>query len=309
MADILNSPVQWDQLDRSGEPVRMRLSSTVVSVMHEGAPESAKGVVVTYRRDGKLYRVRARAAVLCSQQHVNRHICRDVTPEYREAMSTFHHAPMLTVNIAVRNWKFLEKLGISAARWFEGFGWWVSLRRNLEIPGQTTQPLDPAKPTVLTMYNPFPLPGVPFPEQCTLARMQLFNMSYAHIETAVREQFTKMFGDAGFDGHEDGAIFLIETARSFDLGQFFAGRDVDQSASSTVIPRHASAPSDRSRCIRRHDRLRPIGNSTKFHWRYRRRLACYPVIFRCSSRAPPCRRSPASSAQSPGRNPPPSCDG
>ena len=42
MADILNSPVQWDQLDRSGEPVRMRLSSTVVSVMHEGAPESAK---------------------------------------------------------------------------------------------------------------------------------------------------------------------------------------------------------------------------------------------------------------------------
>ena len=96
----------------------------------------------------------------------------------------------------MRNWKFLEKLGIASARWFEGFGWWVSLRRNLEIPGQVTQPLDPSKPTVLTMYNPFPLPGVPFPQQCTMARMQMFNMSYAQIEAAVREQFTKMFGDA-----------------------------------------------------------------------------------------------------------------
>ena len=203
MADILNSPVQWDQLDKPNEPVRMRLSSTVVAVMHEGSPESAKGVVVTYARGGKLYRVRAKVAILCGQQHANRHICRDISPEYREAMKHFHHAPMLTVNVAVRNWKFLEKLGIASARWFEGFGWWVSLRRNLEIPGQVTQPLDPSKPTVLTMYNPFPLPGVPFPQQCTLARMQLFNMSYAQIEAAVREQFTRMFGDYGFDAQRD----------------------------------------------------------------------------------------------------------
>ncbi len=228
MADILNSPVQWQQLDRPGEPVRMRLSSTVVAVAHEGAPESAKGVVVTYRRDGKLHRVRARAAILCSQQHVNRHICRDISPEYREAMGTFHHAPMLTVNVAVRNWKFLEKLGIASARWFEGFGWWVSLRRNLEIPGQVTQPLDPAKPTVLTMYNPFPLPGVPFPEQCTLARMQLFNMSYADIEAAVREQFTKMFGDHGFDAKRDIAGIITNRwghAYVVDPPGFFFGKD------------------------------------------------------------------------------------
>ncbi len=193
-ADIINSPVQWDQLDKPNEPVRMRLSSTVVSVVHDGSPESAKGVVVTYLKGGKLYKVRAKAAILCGQQHANRHICRDVTAEYREAMNTFHHAPMLTVNVAVRNWKFMEKLGIASARWFEGFGWWVSLRRNLEIPGQVTQPLDPSKPTVLTMYNPFCLPGVPFPQQCTLARMQMFNMSYSQIESAVREQFTRMFG-------------------------------------------------------------------------------------------------------------------
>jgi len=228
MTDILNGPVQWDQLDKPHEPVRMRLSSTVVAVEHEGAPESAKGVIVTYLRAGRLYKVRAKAAVLCGQQHANRHVCRDLSPEYREAMGTFHHAPMLTVNVAVRNWRFLEKLGIASARWFDGFGWWVSLRRNLEIPGQVTQPLDPSKPTVLTMYNPFPLPGVPFPQQCTLARMQLFSVSYAQIETAVRQQFTRMFADSGFDADRDIAGIITNRwghAYVVDPPGFFFGKD------------------------------------------------------------------------------------
>jgi spermidine dehydrogenase len=227
-ADILNSPVQWDRLDRAGEPVRMRLSSTVVSVVHEGSPESAKGVVLTYLRNGKLYKVRAKAAILCGQQHANRHICKDISPEYREAMNTFHHAPMLTVNVALRNWKFLERLGIASARWFEGFGWWISLRRNLEIPGQVTQPLDPSKPTVLTMYNPFPLPGVPFPQQCTAARMQLFGMSYAQIEASVRERFTTMFGEYGFNAERDIAGIITNRwghAYVVDPPGFFFGKD------------------------------------------------------------------------------------
>jgi spermidine dehydrogenase len=228
MADILNSPVQWDQLDRPQEQVRMRLSSTVVSVIHEGSPESAKNVVVTYLRGGKLFKVRAKTAILCGQQHANRHICRDISPEYREAMGAFHHAPILTVNVALRNWKFLERLGIASARWFDGIGWWASLRRNLEIPGQITQPLDPSKPTVLTMYNPFPLPGVPFPQQCTAARMQMFAMSYAQIDAAVREQFTKMFGDQGFDAQRDIAGLITNRwghAYVVDPPGFFFGKD------------------------------------------------------------------------------------
>ncbi|MFO1468890.1 MAG: NAD(P)-binding protein [Steroidobacteraceae bacterium] len=226
--EIINGAVQWQALDKAHEPVRMRLSSTVVQITHEGTPGSAKGVWVTYLRGGKLYKVHAKAAVMCSPQHANRHICADVSPEVRTAMNAFHHAPMHTINVAVRNWKFLEKLGIASARWFEGIGWWTSLRRNLEIPGQVTQPLDPSKPVVLTMYNPFPLPGVPFPQQCTAARMQLFGMSYAHIESAVREQFTKMFGDAGFNADRDIAGIISNRwghAYVVDPPYFLTGKD------------------------------------------------------------------------------------
>ncbi len=230
LADILNSPVQWEQLDKPGEPVRMRLSSTVLSVVHEGPPSSAKGVVVTYLRNGKLYKVRAKAAVISSHQQVNKHICRDLGAEQREAMNAFYQAPMLVINVAVRNWKFLERLGIAAARWFgnDGLGWWISLRRNLNIPGQVTQPLDPAKPFVFTMYNPFPIPGVPLRQQCVAARMELFSMRYAEIEAAVRARFTKLFGDYGFDADRDIAgIITNRHGHAYFVGPpgFFFGKD------------------------------------------------------------------------------------
>jgi spermidine dehydrogenase len=143
-------------------------------------------------------------------------------------MNAFHHAPMLTVNVAVRNWKFLEKLGIASARWFDGFGWWMSLRRNLEIEGQTTMPLDPAKPAVFSLYNPFCIPGIPFPDQCRAARMQLFGMSYKDIEMGVRQQFTKMFADYGFDANRDIAGIISNRwghAYVVDPPGFFFGKN------------------------------------------------------------------------------------
>jgi len=206
--DIQYSNVNWDVLDRPGDRYRMRLAATVFSVVHEGKPATAEVVRVTYEKGGKLQSVRAKHVICAGQQHANKHICHDVSPAYREAMNGFHHAPMLTLNVALRNWKFLENLGVAAVRWFEGFGWWTSLRRNLVLDGKETQPLAPNKPVILTQYIPFLQPGLPFPDQCTAARMQLFSMSFADIEASVREQFTKMFGAYGFNVDRDIAAVI-----------------------------------------------------------------------------------------------------
>lgn len=228
LSELILGSMNWKAIDNPNQTVNMRLSSTVIAVAHDGDPQTAKGAVVCYTRGGKLYKARAKSVIMAGQQHMNRHVCRDIPKEYKAAMDTFHHAPMLTVNVALKNWKFLDKLGISAARWFEGFGWWVSLRRNILIDGKETMPLDPNKPVVLTMYNPFPIPGMPFPVQCTAARMQLFGMSYSDIEGAVRQQLTKMFGSAGFDAKRD--IAGITTNRwghayVVDPPGFFFGKD------------------------------------------------------------------------------------
>jgi spermidine dehydrogenase len=201
--DVLFGPVQWQNLDRASQPVRMRLSSLVVDVRHEGSPDVARHVLVTYYKDGELKRVRARRVVVAGQQHLNKRIVADLPPTLKEAMHAFMHAPICTVNVALRNWKFLEKLGVTAVRWFEGFGWFFSLRRQMIIDGKEPMPLDPAKPIVLTMYNSFCMPGVPVEQQTVAARMALFAMSFRDIEIAVREQFTKMFASAGFDAARD----------------------------------------------------------------------------------------------------------
>lgn len=237
LTELLLHDMNMPALDQPSNAVRIRVSSTVVAVKHAGDPATAKKVTVYYERGGKLYKVTGKGVIVAGQQHVNRHICRDIPKAYRAAMDTFHHAPMLTVNVALRNWRFLDKLGISAARWFEGFGWWTGLRRNVYLDGKESMPLDPNKPVVLTQYNPFLLPGVPFPQQCTAARMQLFGLSYADIEGAVREQFTKMFASAGFDAARD--IAGITTNRwghayVVDPPGFFFGKD-GQPAPKDVI--------------------------------------------------------------------------
>ena len=109
--EVLFGPVQWQNLDRANEPVRMRLSSLVVDIRHDGSPESAKRVFVTYHKDGEMRRVTARRVIVAGQQHLNKRIVADLPRQLKTAMDAFMHAPICTVNVALRNWKFLEKLG------------------------------------------------------------------------------------------------------------------------------------------------------------------------------------------------------
>lgn len=227
--ELQYSRVNWDALDRPQDRYRLRLSSTVVSVIHEDKPERAQMVRVTYAdRNGDLKAVRGKAVICAGQQHVNKRICQDVSRDYREAMEAFHHSPVLVVNVALRNWRFLDRLGVAAVRWFEGLGWWTSLRRNLVLDGKETQPLDPNKPVVLTQYIPITVPGVPFPEQCTEARMALFAMTYEEIAEQVRDQFTKMFAPYGFDADRDIAeIVANRQGHAYFVAYpgFFFGKD------------------------------------------------------------------------------------
>ena len=112
------------------------------------------------------------------------------------------------VNVAVRNWRFLDKLGISAARWFEGFGNFFSIRRPM-ITGKATQPYDPNKPAVMTFYVPFNNPGYTAKEQGPIGRAELLSKSYADYEKEIIGQMNKMFSDSGFDAERDIAGIVL----------------------------------------------------------------------------------------------------
>ena len=238
ISEIISNPLDWQTLDRPDQPARMRLSSLVVNVKHDGPADSAKQTFVTYLKDGEMRRVTADRVVMGGQQHVNKRVVADLPPEYLEAMDQFMHAPMMIINVALRNWKFMDKLGVASVRWFEDdLGWFTTLRRQMILDGEEPMPLDPEKPTVLTMYNSFCLPGLSVKQQTVTARMKMFAMSYASIEKQVRDQFTKMFGEAGFDADRDIAGITVNRqghAYVVTPPGFFFGKD-GKPAPSDVI--------------------------------------------------------------------------
>jgi spermidine dehydrogenase len=205
--DVLYAPIDFAALDRP-QHTRIRLGATAVAVRHDGSPETSKSVTVTYAVDGRLERVTGQAAIVAAGGWITRHIVRDLPPSYVAAYAQFHHGSILVANVAVRNWKAFAKLGISAAHWFEGFGFFVNVRQPMKIDGVPV-PLDPSKPAMLTLYVGFPQTGVPLDVQTSAARATLFGTTYADFELQIRKQLQHMFGDAGFDAKRDIAAIVI----------------------------------------------------------------------------------------------------
>ncbi|QIB64577.1 NAD(P)-binding protein [Kineobactrum salinum] len=242
ISDVLHNPVDRDLLDRSGSACRMRLGSLVVHVAHEGPAASAETVAVSYVRDGRRYRLRAGSVVMAGQQHVNKRVVADLPQAHREAMDQFLHAPMMVVNVALRNWRFMDKLGVASVRWFgDDLGWFTTLRRQMLLDGEEPMPLDPDKPTVLTLYNSFCIPGLPAAEQTVAARMKMFGLRYVDIEQQIRRQFTSMFAAGGFDADRDIAgITVNRQGHAYVVTQpgFFFGRDGAPAPSDVVRQPH-----------------------------------------------------------------------
>jgi spermidine dehydrogenase len=129
LAAVCSGRVNFDALDQPGELTRIRLGSTVVRVEHEGPPQSSEFVRITYTRNGKVYRLKARAAVMAGGSWTTKHIVIDLPSEQREAYAQFFRTPCMLVNVALRNWRFLYKLGISGAFWYDSLGEYGSVRK------------------------------------------------------------------------------------------------------------------------------------------------------------------------------------
>ena len=130
-----------------------------------------------------------------------------------------NYASILSVNVALTNWRPMHELGITAARWFEGFGFSGNIRRPMKVGGYQA-PLDPDLPTMFTMYVPFTYPGIPVRQQGQLSRLELLNTPYVEYERQIREQMLRLFGMAGFDPANDIAgIVLNRWGHAYVVGE------------------------------------------------------------------------------------------
>jgi spermidine dehydrogenase len=200
--------VRFDLLDTPESAARLRLSSTVVSVKHDGDPKKADSLSITYLRAGRLHRVKARSAVVAGGSWTAKHIVEDLPAEYADAYAQFHRSPCLMANVAVRNWRFLQKLGITGCRWFDGFGTDLNVYRGATI-GDVDETLSPDAPIVLTLKVLFQSPGLTTREQGMRGRAEMLGTPFKEYERRIREQFTRMFSKAGFNPRRDIAAIIL----------------------------------------------------------------------------------------------------
>jgi spermidine dehydrogenase len=225
-ANLFRSPINFNSLDRPDQPIRVRLKSTVYSVQHEGSLEHATAVSIAYLEGGKLHRIRARSVVMAGGWSTWR-IVQDLPDSHRGAYQQFFRMPCLVANIALTNWRFLAKNGLSEAVWFEGLGNSFAVRRMPSFSVNGTR-LSPDDPIVLTLKIYFTEPGLSLQEQATRGRMKMLSTPFSEYERTLREQFQLMFGRWGFDAKRDIAgIILNRWGHAYLCAQpgFFFGTD------------------------------------------------------------------------------------
>lgn len=202
--DLVPAPFDYSQLDRADSDVRIRLLSTAVRVEHDGSPQSSSGVGVTYVRDGKANRVRARNCVLACYNQIIPHLCPELPDAQQEALMTMVKSPILYSNVALRNWQAWKKLGVGALLNPGSYHVVAHLEYPVDFGGQD-YPRDPDEPIVVHMVR-FPHrsgEGLTPSEQKRIGRLELFTTEYETIERNIRYQLAGSLSEGGFDPAQD----------------------------------------------------------------------------------------------------------
>ena len=224
---VTRNNVEMFALDVPASQARIRLSSTVLSVEHDGEPSKANSLTVAYLKNGRVYRLNARSAVMAGGSWTTKHIVKGLPEAHRAAYAQFYRSPCMMANVALRNWRFLYRLGMSGCRWFEGIGDYTEVRK-LAITGTGDPTISPDAPIVLTLKVLYSYPGLSTEAQGHRGRAEMLGTTFADYERRIREQFTTMFASAGFDAQRDIAgIILNRWGHAYLSPQpgFFFGED------------------------------------------------------------------------------------
>ena len=206
---VTRNKVNFAALDSPTSRARLRLNSTALGISHEGDPPRAESLEILYSQQGQLFRVRARSAVMAGGSWTTKHVISDLDAARRNAYAQFFRSPCLMANVAVRNWQFLAKLGMTGCRWFGGgIGNYFEVCRKALV-GEVPPEIRPDQPIVLTLKILFSFPGLSTEAQGQRGRAELITTPFREYERRIREQFAEMFLAGGFDPKRDIAGIVL----------------------------------------------------------------------------------------------------
>ncbi len=227
LEDVCRKGVNFAALDRAGAAARIRLDSTAVWVKHDGDPAKSEFVNIAYTRAGKTFLLKARSVVMAGGSWTTKRIVRDLADDRKQAYSQLYRSPCMIANVAVRNWRFLYKMGISGCQWFEGLGTYMQIRK-VALCGADSPTIGPDSPVVLAIKVLYTYPGKTAEQQGHLGRAEMISTPFREYERQIRRQLTEMFARSGFDAARDIAGIILNRwghAYASPAPGFYFGKD------------------------------------------------------------------------------------
>jgi spermidine dehydrogenase len=201
-ADIVTAKADYAQLDKPGNPVRIRVSSFVAGVRNLGGADKPTGVELVYARFGTLTKIHAKAAIMACYNMMIPYLCPDMSDAQKDGLHYMVKTPLIYTSVAIRNYAAWKKLGIS----------------NVYAPGSyhCTMRLDPATtiggfrsvagpndPVLVHMVRTPCAPGLDEREQNRAGRAEILATSLETFERNIRDQMGRILGPGGFDPARD----------------------------------------------------------------------------------------------------------
>ena len=208
MDDVVLADFDYDKLDIATNSVRLRLSSTAVTIANARSPKGP--VDIGYVRGDTLHRVQATDCVLACYNMMIPHIMPELPDVQKRALAQCVKLPLVYVNVAIRNWHAFATLGIDSI--YSPSAYYSTIKLDYPVSlGGYRNPRTPDEPMVLHLEH-FPLTpnqGLSNVEQFRLGRQKLLNTSFAEYEQHVMDQLDRVLGPGGFSATRDVAAITV----------------------------------------------------------------------------------------------------
>jgi spermidine dehydrogenase len=202
--ELVMSRFDYAELDKPRNGVRIRLSSTVVNVRHQGDPKSASEVLVDYVNDNKSYRVRGRSVVMACYNMMIPHIVADLPQKQAAALRLQSKSPLQYTSVGLKNWKAIKEIGLGVAMSPGNMHQAVLMDFPVSLGGYefTKTPDDPC---VIQMIScPYgETVGAPALDQFREARYRMLGLQFADYEREIRAHLSGMLPKASFEFDRD----------------------------------------------------------------------------------------------------------
>jgi spermidine dehydrogenase len=220
MEDVITARFDYGRLDEPANDVRLRLSSTVVALGN-----TAAGVDVLYVRDGEPTRVAAGRVVYAGYLAMLPYICAELGDTQRRADADQVKAPLIYVNVVLRNWHSWVNRGVHYVNNPAGFYTNIKLDYPVTL-GDYRFPKNPDEPMVLHMLH------VPWPEGPTsnlraalrAGRAIAYTLPFDEFENRANDELTRILGAGGFEARRDIAAITVNRwghGYAYDMNTLF----------------------------------------------------------------------------------------